>query len=176
MPFALQFRTLRRFDRRASVRPGGPARIGLFLAGGLGAALVLALLAPAGHRYSLITLLVTAPLFEESFFRGVVHEGLLGWGQRRIVGSSAATWQFGVNVGVALLFGALHAWSRDPWTGAAVVFPALLIGLSYQRQRSVVSAIALHAAFNLVWLAWSQPVLVDAAFRVGSSSVFNVSR
>ena len=81
------------------------------------------------------------------------------------------------NVVVALAFGVLHAWSRDAWTGVAVVLPALCIGSLYERERRVMAAVALHASFNLAWLAWGQPGvpewagLCDAVSRSSESWV-----
>lgn len=132
---------------------------------GLAGAAVLALVArtEAGARIALLTWLLMAPLCEEAFFRGLLHEALL----RRLAPTDRLG-RGGANVGVALAFGALHALSRDAFTGAAVVLPALLIGRAYGRTRRLLPAVALHASFNLAWLAWGRPgaeVLATLAAR-----------
>ena len=147
----------------AAHRRGRPAtRPGLVLLVWLATLAALVTLTPASQRLSLVTWLLTAPGFEELFFRGLVHEGLLrssclARSGRPLVLANGVT---------ALLFGALHAWARDPWTGLAVVLPALVIGQSYGRQRSVALAVAQHSVFNLVWLAWSLPALQRAGADV----------
>jgi membrane protease YdiL (CAAX protease family) len=92
-------------------------------------------------------LLIVAPLVEELFFRGVVHaelrrrSGLLG-------GPIAAI------VVTALAFGAAHLAVAPTMHASAVVLPALAIGWVYERSRSIATCVALHAAFNALWLWW----------------------
>lgn len=135
---------------RLPVLATGQSRRAIVVVAALATMVALASGWPAGTRAVqpnwLVTWLLMAPVCEELFFRGVLHEALL----------RAAAWR-AANVAVALAFGALHAWSRDAWTGVAVVLPALCIGRLYERERRVVAAAALHASFNLAWLAWSQP-------------------
>jgi hypothetical protein len=108
--------------------------------------------ASSGQRWELLTWLVMAPLCEEAFFRGLLHEALL-----RRLPPDRRTAQRWVNLAVALAFAGLHVVTRGPATGAAVFVPALLIGQVYGRERCLGSAVALHASFNLVWLAWGSP-------------------
>jgi membrane protease YdiL (CAAX protease family) len=135
---------------RLPVLATGQSRRAIVVVAALATVVALASGWPAGTRAAqpnwLVTWLLMAPVCEELFFRGVLHEALL---------RAAARWAG--NVAVALAFGALHAWSRDAWTGVAVVLPALCIGRLYERERRVVAAAALHASFNLAWLAWGQP-------------------
>lgn len=134
-------------------RGAGQVRALRLALGGLAGTLVVAALRQAWPGAELLAWLLMAPLCEELFFRGVLHEALLhGLGRhgglRRESGGAA-------NVAVACAFAGLHAWTRGPWTGMAVLLPALCIGYAYQRERSVWQAALLHASFNLAWLAWS---------------------
>lgn len=81
-----------------------------------------------------VPIVVVAPIAEEIFFRGVVFNAFMREGGRR--------WAY---VGSALLFGILHL--------SLVSFvPILLLGVAlaavYERTRSLVAPIALHATFN----------------------------
>jgi len=116
------------------------------------AVLAVVLRTPADQRMGLWTWLLMAPLCEEAFFRGLLHNALLDR-----LGTASRGRRWGVNGGVALAFGALHAASRDVVTGVAVVVPALLIGWAYGRSRRLSEAVGLHASLNLVWLAWGRP-------------------
>lgn len=94
---------------------------------------------------SLLKLLLIAPLIEEMFFRGVVHAGL----RRRhdILGQPRVA-----IVVTAIAFGAAHL-AIAPWSHAlAVMLPALAIGWVYERSRSVLLCVLLHAMCNLCWL------------------------
>lgn len=130
---------------------------------GLAAATVLALTTqtPVAQRVELLTWLVMAPLCEEAFFRGLLHEALL-----RRLGNTLRGRQAMANALVALAFAALHTATRGWATGVAVIVPALLIGQIYGRSRRLLPAVALHASFNLAWLAWGQPGA--AAFAAGA--------
>lgn len=141
----------------------GPRRVGLTLGAGLGrpalvtglaAIAVLALVAnaPHGQGAELFTWLLMAPLCEEAFFRGLLHEALL-----RRWGDSVCARLVIANALVALAFAALHAATRGVATGLAVILPALLIGQAYGRSRRLLPVMALHASFNLAWLAWGRP-------------------
>lgn len=165
---------------RLPVPAAGRSRRAIVALAALASVVALASGWPAGTRAVQLTWLVTwllmAPLCEELFFRGLLHEALLRALARHAapglvmgaVPGAAARWAG--NVAVALAFGALHAWSRDAWTGVAVVLPALCIGRFYERERRVMAAVALHASFNLAWLAWGQPGVPDWAGLVGQAA------
>ena len=88
-------------------------------------------------------LLVLAPLAEELVFRAGLQEGLL----RRLRPPWVA------NALTALVFALAHALVRGEAAAFAVVLPALLIGIVYQRWRRVWPCVLLHAAMNAIWLA-----------------------
>lgn len=104
-----------------------------------------ALLRAPDTAYAL-KLLVLAPLIEESFFRGVLQRVLLAWAETR--GRSPLI----ANAATALAFGAVHLVHASPAHALSVVAPALAIGVVYERTRALAPCIALHAAFNAVWL------------------------
>jgi membrane protease YdiL (CAAX protease family) len=92
---------------------------------------------------ALLLLLVVAPLLEETVLRAGVHETLL----RR------ARWTPGlINVLTAAGFGLAHMALRQDPQALLVALPALLIGLIYQRWRSLRWCVAAHAAMNGLWL------------------------
>lgn len=99
---------------------------------------------------NLLIVLGLAPWAEEVLFRRGLHATCLrAWdgAARRWAGVSRA------NLAVALTFGLAHALARDPWLGAAVVGPALVVGVVFERCGSVAPCVLLHAAFNGLWLA-----------------------
>lgn len=99
------------------------------------------------ERQLVLKLLLLAPLIEEVFFRAVVHASLLRrFAHWRSTHFSAA------NLATAILFGALHLVYAPAPHAIAVVLPALAIGWVFERWRSVVACVALHAAFNGIWL------------------------
>lgn len=81
-----------------------------------------------------VPIVVIAPIAEEVFFRGIVFNAFLREGGRR--------WAY---LGSALLFGAIHL-------SLVSFLPIVLLGLAlarvYERTRSLVAPIALHATFN----------------------------
>lgn len=159
-PFAAVASRALRLNRQAVV--AGLAAVGVW---------VLVAATPDGQRIELLTWLVMAPLCEEAFFRGLLHEALL----RRLGDSPAAVRLALANALVALAFAALHAAVRDPATGVAVILPALLIGRAYGRTRRLLPAVALHASFNLAWLAWGRPgAAALAALAAGVPTAQNV--
>lgn len=148
---------------RAGLGPGRQAVV-VGLAGL--AILALALDMPAGQRTELLTWLVMAPLCEEAFFRGLLHEALLRRRDHSARGRLAMA-----NLLVALAFAALHAAARGVANGVVVIVPALLIGQGYGRRRRLLSAVALHASFNLAWLAWGRPGSAALATLASSGQV-----
>lgn len=101
------------------------------------------------------TLLLLAPLAEETVLRAGVHDALL----RRAVAPVTA------NLACALLFGLAHAWLRGQAAALAVVLPALAIGAVYTRTRRLRDAVLLHAAFNAVWLVAATADLLPRFLR-----------
>lgn len=95
--------------------------------------------------WQVAALLVLAPVTEEIVFRLGLHQALL----------ERLTAKQGVNLAVACVFAAAHALVRQSWSGLAVVGPALLIGLVYERSRKLMPCVLLHAAMNAGWMVWS---------------------
>jgi membrane protease YdiL (CAAX protease family) len=62
------------------------------------------------------------------------------------------------NTATALVFALAHGLSQGTWQSLLTLLPALVIGLLYQRSRQVAPCIALHSAFNAIWLVWSSTV------------------
>jgi membrane protease YdiL (CAAX protease family) len=104
------------------------------LAGALFAAAPTAAAAPAW-------LLIGAPLCEELVFRA----GLQSWLARR-AGVGAAV------VASSLLFAAAHAAIAPTALGALTFFPSLVVGAVYAATGRLRHAVALHAAFNALWM------------------------
>jgi membrane protease YdiL (CAAX protease family) len=94
-------------------------------------------------------LLIAAPWLEEIVFRTGLHEALLRHG-RDTPGHRRAA-----NLITAALFAAAHVVWRADLVAGLVLLPALLVGGVYQRRRSVVPCVALHALFNGIWLLWA---------------------
>lgn len=96
---------------------------------------------PAWRAVWAVLLLAVAPVCEELFFRGFVHQAL-----RRHGGMGP--------VAAALLSGAAFAWLH----GYVVYFPGLwacgvLLGLAYELGRGPAVAVGAHSAFNALGLA-----------------------
>ena len=129
---------------------GMPYRVPLVTVGVLMSAMVLtpALAAAAsGHGWQrLATLLVLAPLLEETVFRAGLQEALLRRWHALPCLANAVT---------AAAFGFAHGVVRGDAAAFAVALPALLIGAVYQRNGRLRHCVALHAAMNAAWLAWS---------------------
>jgi membrane protease YdiL (CAAX protease family) len=101
------------------------------------------------HAAQMAQALIVAPIIEELFFRGVVQSRLRAsgglWGRPWIV------------IGVtAVCFGLAHLWSASAAHAALVLAPAVVIGWTYERTRSIGLCIALHSAGNAIWIGyWS---------------------
>jgi membrane protease YdiL (CAAX protease family) len=92
------------------------------------------------------TLLLLAPLAEETLFRRGLQQALWHrWG-RRGPGARAA------NVATALVFAAAHAVLHPGVLAWATVVPALVIGRVFERRARLLPCIGLHALFNAGWL------------------------
>lgn len=103
-------------------------------------ALLIALTPTSGRQ--LLLLLIFAPLTEEIVFR----EGLQQWLWRRGWSAQAA------GLTVTLGFGLVHALTRSPWLGLAVLPPAYALGWLYTRTAKVWHCVVAHAAMNAIWL------------------------
>lgn len=90
-------------------------------------------------------LVVGAPVVEEVIFRLGLQQELL----QRLQPDSA--WL--ANGITALVFSVAHAMSHSPVMALLTLLPALFIGHFYQRSRRLAPCIALHAFFNVIWLA-----------------------
>jgi membrane protease YdiL (CAAX protease family) len=113
-----------------------------------GAALASAVLAPMPLApTALITLLLIAPVAEELVFRAGLQEALL-----RRLRERAAVGMLLANLLTAGAFTAAHVALHPSVQALLTAVPALLIGRVYQRHRRVAPCIALHTAFNALWL------------------------
>lgn len=90
-------------------------------------------------------LVVGAPVVEEVIFRLGLQQELL----QRLQPHSA--WL--ANGLTALVFSVAHELSHSPVMALLTLLPAVFIGHVYQRSRRLAPCIALHAFFNVIWLA-----------------------
>jgi membrane protease YdiL (CAAX protease family) len=98
-------------------------------------------------------LLLFSPIVEEAVFRHGLHHWALRY---RWLTVRRVRWMpSGANTLVALCFAAAHLVRLPPLLAAATIVPALLIGLLYEHTRRLWPCVALHALFNLSWLALS---------------------
>jgi len=86
--------------------------------------------------------MVTAPIAEELFFRGVLQSFLTALLRSRWRGIALS----------ALCFGLVHM--PQPHAIPALVFLGLVIGYAYERTGSLVPPILMHMLFNLKTLVW----------------------
>jgi len=121
----------------------------------------------SGSVGSIVIGCLLAPVLEEMFFRGIILRSFL---QQYPRWASIA--------GSALIFGAVH---MNLYQFAAATILGLFLGWLYQRSRSLLPCIALHAAYNTVlvvmnlagedWIAahtgGSLPLLVVATVILG---------
>lgn len=107
-------------------------------------AMVILILKPDLYEFALMTLLFAA-IPEEWFFRAYV--------MKRAVMQRAG---FGIRANLisSLLFSLLHAASWGWQAGLLVFVPSLIFGLIYQKTRSLLLVIAIHAVSNLVYVAY----------------------
>lgn len=90
-----------------------------------------------------VWLLAGAPVVEEVIFRLGLQQELLA----RLKSPTLA------NVLTALVFALAHGLSQGTWQSLLKLLPALAIGSVFQQSRRVAPCIALHSAFNAIWLA-----------------------
>ena len=93
--------------------------------------------------WSAVWLLAGAPVVEEVIFRLGLQQELL----TRLKSAPVA------NALTALVFALAHGLSQGTGQSLLTLLPALALGSVYQRSRRVAPCIALHAAFNAIWLA-----------------------
>lgn len=93
---------------------------------------------------AVVLVCVLAPVLEEMLFRGLILRGFLARYPR---------WP--AILGSALLFGAAHL---NLYQFAVCSLGGVLLGWLYERTRSLIPGIALHAAYNaaVTWAEWQQ--------------------
>ena len=92
--------------------------------------------------WSVLWLLAGAPVVEEVIFRLGLQQEFLS----RVRSPAVA------NVATAVVFALAHGLSQGTGLSLLTLLPALAVGLIYQRSRRVAPCVALHAAFNAIWL------------------------
>lgn len=104
------------------------------------------------HPSATAVLLLVAPLIEEALFRAGMQECLL---RHRL-----SPWC--ANLTTALAFTLAHCvWRGVELVSVAVLIPALVLGWTYSRFRSLRLCIALHMLMNIVWVEsgrWAIPL------------------
>jgi membrane protease YdiL (CAAX protease family) len=88
-------------------------------------------------RLLAFALVLVAPLFEESYFRGFLHRGL----------AASRLGPPGAILIIAVLFTLVH-FPEDLWTASVGLVNALLLGLARAHTGSLVPGIAIHAILN----------------------------
>lgn len=94
----------------------------------------------------MLMMVVVWPVIEEIVFRAGVQESLAQWSSSRLGLFTLA------NIVTATLFCLLHLWRHPPAWALATFFPALVFGLFYERHRTLLAPIGLHALYNLAYL------------------------
>ena len=91
---------------------------------------------------------VIYPLYEEVFFRGIIHRELLKVGilQGKFGGLSAA------NLLTSCVFACVHVVSFANALSALVFFPSLVFGYILERHQKLMYPFLLHAFYNLTSL------------------------
>ncbi len=84
----------------------------------------------------IVTAVVMAPIFEEIIFRGIIQKGLINKGVQ--------PWK--AILFSAILFGIIHA---NPWQFVGAVLLGSVLGIVYERTKSLLLPILLHAFNNL---------------------------
>jgi uncharacterized protein len=85
----------------------------------------------------LLALVVVAPVYEEMFFRGLLHRGL----------AASRAGPVGAVLGVAALFSLAH-FPADAWSFAHGLALGVLLGAARQSSGSLVPCIVVHALLN----------------------------
>ena len=131
---------------------GGP--IGAFSAACLLQAVPLAVPRVTLSAGLLLQWLIVAPVLEELAFRGWLHDTLLASrsGRPRFGAASVGPLTL-ANVLASLAFAICHLPFHSPWLAGAVFLPSLVFGRLKEIWGSVAPAIAVHAAYNLAFMA-----------------------
>ena len=87
-------------------------------------------------RYSFLSVVIVAPIFEELIMRGVILDGFL----KRYNPQKAILYS-------SIIFGLIHL---NPWQFIDAFIGGLYIGWIYYRTRSIIPCIAIHVFNNLV--------------------------
>ena len=119
-----------------------------------GQQLAVDLLGNVPFAVGIVGVAVVAPIAEELFFRGVT---LNAW--EREYGPRRGLW------GSALLFTAIHVPDGGIFIVPPILILALVLGITYQRTRSLPMVIGIHAAFNAI-----STILVAVAERPALSA------
>jgi uncharacterized protein len=95
----------------------------------------------------ILSAIIVAPLAEELYFRGMVHQALRG-----------PLGRWGAIVLSAVIFAAAHVLAEPTWAGGALVFALILplgvlLGWVFERRGTLVTPIVIHAVFNAVTMA-----------------------
>lgn len=96
---------------------------------------------------SMAYFLLLSPLWEEIAFRGV----LLEWLGRRMRGGFHL-WRANItyaNITVASAFAATHLLSQPPLNAIAIVIPAVIFGMVYEKYGSIVLCVVVHMSYNI---------------------------
>lgn len=104
-----------------------------------------------------IMAVIMAPIFEEIVFRGIIHKGLINKGMK----PTAAIWIS------AVIFGIVHG---NPWQFVGAVLLGYVLGLVYERTRSILMPILLHAFNNGI-----SAILIYAGGTESISDFFGIS-
>lgn len=105
----------------------------------------------------IIMTVILAPIFEEIIFRGIIQKGLVNKGIK--------PWK--AIVYASIIFGVVHG---NPWQFISAVILGCILGLVYQKTKTLLLPILLHAFNNL-----SLSLLVLYGKDESFAKVFNVS-
>ena len=85
----------------------------------------------------IVLAVIMAPLFEEIVFRGIIQKGLINKGMKPMPAIIIA----------AVIFGLVHG---NPWQFVGAVLLGCVLGVVYQKTKSLLMPILLHAFNNLI--------------------------
>lgn len=105
----------------------------------------------------IVLAVIMAPLFEEIVFRGIIQKGLINKGMKPTSAIIIA----------AVIFGLVHG---NPWQFVGAVLLGCVLGVVYQKTKSLLMPILLHAFNNLI-----SALLIFYANTESFSETFKVS-
>lgn len=108
-------------------------------------------------RYSFLSVVIAAPIFEELIMRGIILDGFL----KRYNPQKAILYS-------SIIFGLIHL---NPWQFIDAFIGGLYIGWIYYRTRSIIPCIAIHVFNNLI--AFSMFLLPEDNILVNNPIVEN---